>query len=85
MTNGFIGWVSEFHYWGNAGSMTNVTESATGYGLCPYFLFHSSTAYRADVWALGAQGYFAPQCSINLHSTFMCIFNVFRQTRYYPL
>lgn len=52
MTNGVFGRVTEFHYWGNAGCMTNVTESATGYGPCPHFLFHSSTAHRADVWAL---------------------------------
>lgn len=85
MTNGLFGWVTEFHYWGNAGCMTNVTESATGYGPCPHFLFHSSTAQRADVWALRAQGYFAPQCFINLHSTFVCIFNAFRHMHSYPL
>lgn len=27
----------------------------------------SSTAPRADVGALGAQGYFTPQCFVNLH------------------
>lgn len=27
----------------------------------------TSTAHRADVWALGAQGYFAPQCVLTLH------------------
>lgn len=67
MTNLLFDRVTEFHYGGNVGSI-NVTESATSYGLCPHFLYQSSTADSADAWTLGAQGYFH-----NVRGTSICI------------
>lgn len=73
--NGPFGRLTEFHYCGNAGSMTNAADSTPCYGLCPQFLFHSFTACRL-MYGHGD----LKVISLNIYFTvlFISIFDVFR-------